>query len=146
MQEQRLTLRLKKYWELLKKDKQFPDIAHFSSTAVDEIWPYCLRLAVDKQPDGQQLYKHEYVGPAIIKLYGEDPSGTVIDQNTIKFPGKIIVGGLGEAGGQGAPAETNGQMVDKQGKLTKYRACFLPFGTEQDGVTHVIVRLSYSSS
>jgi hypothetical protein len=140
MQEQRLTLRLMRYWELIRKNSPFPEFFHFNSAVIEEIWPYCFMVSVDKAREGS--YKYEYMGEPLTELYGQDMTGLTVDPNMTEFPGGVIIGRLGTVVANKAPVHDEGHLVNKQGQLVKYRACLLPLGNEKMGVTHIIAGLS----
>ncbi len=92
MYEKRLTLRLMKYWELIRKGQPVPLFRHFQPGAIDEIWPFCFGVAVGrgKHPS----YKYEYMGKPIAELYGHDLTGHVVDIHMKDFPGSVLHGRL----------------------------------------------------
>ena len=141
VQEQRLTGRLLKYWQLLRKTHAIPEMEQFNSDAVSDLWPQCFLLNVDTH--GSVAYKYEVVGQSITTVYGRDLTGLAVDTNSKKFPGSIISKKLAETVDQQQPSEDHGHFVSDDGKMVKYRACFLPFGNDKKGVTHIIVGLSF---
>lgn len=141
IQEQRLTRRLLNYWQLIRKMKDYPDIVHFNTSAVEDVWGNCLRLSLEPPKD---IYRYEYMGDKIIKIYGKDLTGTTLEQATPKFPGLSLHQKIHDAA-MGIPVEDEGHFLKENGAMVKYRACLLPFGNPQMGVTHVIIGLSCRS-
>jgi hypothetical protein len=139
MYEQRLTLRLLRYWELVRKDKPFPEITHFNTASIEEIWPYCFMVSFGKK---KSTFTYDYMGEAIATLYGRDLTGMTIDYTMTQFPGAVIHRKLPEVIETAGPMHDDGHFVSEEG-LIKYRACFLPFGNEKKEITHVVVGLSY---
>jgi hypothetical protein len=140
MEEHRLTRRLLSYWNLIRKDKEFPDIVHLNTAAIEDVWPYCFQVGVD--PRKHTGYKYEYMGEPIAKLYGDDLTGRTIEKNAKDFPGAVIHNKLPEVAHSHAPLHDEGHFIAKNGNLIKYRACILPFGYPKEGVTHIVVGLS----
>lgn len=140
MEEHRLTRRLTSYWNLIKKDRGFPDIIQLNTAAIEDVWPYCFQVGVD--PSTGTAFKYEYMGEPIAKLYGDDLTGRTIEKNARDFPGAVIHNKLPEVAQSQKPMNDEGHFVSVTGKLIKYRACILPFGTEAEGITHIVVGLS----
>lgn len=140
MQEHRLTLRLMRYWELIRKGRTYPEIIQFNAAAVEEIWPYCFRVSVQSQ--AVPHYAYEYMGEVIAGLYGRDLTGMVVNRHMKQFPGAVLHGKLDHVVASNEPLLDEGHFVTEQGKLIKYRACLLPFGNEKKGLTHIVVGLS----
>lgn len=141
--EQRLTKRLLGYWEILQKDKIIPQIERFNSAAVEDIWHQCITLSVDTRR--ATIFKIENMGSHIVAIHGNDISGNIVDAATMMFPGsamhKQLLGVVASAHYQKA----DGMFLNEKSEMVKYRACYLPFGSEQKGVTHIIVGLAFSA-
>jgi hypothetical protein len=136
-----LTARLIEHWHCVRKDKPLPEMARFNPGPVDDLWPQCFLVSIEgrgKRP----LFKYEYMGEAIVQLYGRDLTGCYADERVAQFPGAIVCRGLGPAATHRQPLEEDGFFINEQGRLVKYRACFLPFGNETKGVTRIVVGLS----
>jgi hypothetical protein len=140
MQEQRLSHRLRGYWDNIAKGQELPVLQSFSPAAVDDLWPFCLRVVVINGE--QHLFKCDYMGKELTTLYGSDLNGEMIDERGAKFSGMTIHRKLIEVLRTRKPLLHEGQFVTPKGQMLRYRGCFLPFGN-QDGVTHVIMGLSY---
>lgn len=140
MQEQRLTYRLTHYWQKIRKDKAYPDMRHFNQAAVEDLWPNCFRVTVDNKE--RHLYRYEYMGEAIRSLHGRDLIGQPVEMHVMTFPGKVIHKKFDQAA-SGEAVEDQGHFLNNEGQLIKYRACLLPFGNEERGVTHLLIGLSW---
>jgi len=140
MEELRLTRRLLRYWELIRKDNDFPDIYQLNSSSIEDVWPFCFQVGVEI---GQNThYKYEYMGEPIVRLYGDDLTGRAIEHNATNFPGAVIHKRIPEVVKGRTPLNDEGHFVSRSGQLIKYRAVILPFGNPEEGVTHVVVGLS----
>jgi hypothetical protein len=140
MQEQRLTLRLLRYWELVRKNKPYPEYIHFNTAAIEEIWPWCFVVSVGKRK--RAAYTYEYMGEPVAKLYGHNLTGMTIDYTMTQFPGGVIHKKLPEVVEAAVPMTDDGHFVSAEQGLIKYRACYLPFGNKKNGITHIIVGIS----
>jgi len=141
MQEQRLTRRLTKYWELVRKQADFPENIKFNAAAIEDVWPYCFRVGVNNRGK-KPVFQYEYMGEPIAEIYGKDLTGLVVDQSTKQFPGKVLHYKFSEIITGKKPLSDDGHFINDHGNLIKYRACILPLGTAEKGVTHIIVGLS----
>lgn len=140
--EQRLTLRLMKYWNLIRKDHEFPRIEYFNSAAIEDIWPDCVQLRLNSRGESPTFWC-EYMGERLMATYGKDISHQVLENSTQTFPGIVMYSKLNEMTVAPAPMENNGHMMSDKGGILKYRACFLPFCNDKLGLTHIIIGLSY---
>lgn len=141
--EQRLTQRLLTYWKLILKTNKMPQIEHFNSGAVEDLWQQCMMLSVDTRKGA--IFKFEFIGEHIIKSYGKDICGQIVESRNITFPGTAIYKILQAMATKPEPTEDGGFFLNDGGAIVKYRACFLPFGTEAKGLTNVIVGLSFKA-
>lgn len=140
--EQRLTLRLTNYWNLIRKDKPFPRIEQFNFGAIAELWPDCVQVRLHgggKRP----VFWCEYMGDAIRQAYGKDMTNQILEYNTYTFPGVVMYSKLNEIAASPAPMDNNGHMMNEKGEIIKYRACFLPFCSDKRGLTHIVIGLSF---
>ena len=138
MAELRATERLQNYWKQLCKSDKMPRIQQFNHMVVADVWPYCMQIGIRNDE-----YRYEYIGEALAELYGEAMTGQTFDMHIKRFPAIIVTKKLPEVLSQRAPATDNGHMFNKSGDMIRYRCCMLPFGTEKQGVTHIIAGLSY---
>lgn len=138
--EQRLTQRLLSYWQLIRNTNKIPQIEQFNSGAVGDLWQQCMMVSVENRKT--PLFKYEFIGDKIIKSYGRDLGGQIIEAANTNFPGVAIYKKLLLVIDIKEPLEDAGFYLDGKGGMVKYRACFLPFGNETKGVTNVIVGLS----
>lgn len=141
--EQRLTTRLMGYWNLILKSNKMPQIEHFNNGVVEDLWHQCMMFSVDTRKG--VLFKFEFMGDHIIKSYGKDVCGQIVEASNMAFPGVGIYKRLQQMVETPEPVEDGGFFLNGQGAMVKYRACFLPFGTEAKGLTNVIVGLSFKA-
>lgn len=140
MQEQRITHRLKSYWDLIKKDERYPDIHRFNVGAVEDVWPSCFRVSVS--PGTPPGFTYEYMGEELAMMYGHDLTGLTVDKRMAHFPGSVLHERLDNIMLKKEPMQDSGHLINYDGKMIRYRACLLPFGNERDGITHIICGLT----
>jgi hypothetical protein len=147
MEERRLTMRLRKYWDLMRKAQPLPDYSQFNSGTIGDVWQYCFVVSVDSagqiSADGNHSYKYEYIGQPIIGMYGKDMTGQTLTQGVKHFMGGNVYNKLQEVVEKSVPIEDTGHIVNQQGKMLKYRACYLPFGKGAGNLTHIVGGLTY---
>lgn len=143
MQEQRLHIRLTDYWQKLKKDNILPAIAQFNSHTVPDLWPNCLVVAVEKAQATGVSFKYTYIGQPITQMFGQDLTGQLLDPRRKDFPIAVIAKKLTEVMEVGDAIQADNHFNNAQGKLVKYRGCFLPFGSDKTGITHILVGISH---
>lgn len=144
MYEKRLTTRLISYWEQIKADAPYPSIQQLNPSALDDIWDNCLALAAQPAVNNKRPYTYVHCGQTISQAIGKDLRGQTMTTNMKFFPGAKIIKRIDEVMGQnaGTPLLDDGQFVNDQNKVVKYRACLLAFGAN-GVVTHVLIGVSW---
>ena len=142
MIEQRLTDRLTKYWELIRKDAPFPPLESFNSAAVDDMWSNCMLFAVGKTGDNEKTYTFYRMGERVKAAYGADMVGQSLHAKHRAFKGADVVKRIDDIIIDPKPIYDAGQFVNPDNKVIKFRSCMLPFGKDSV-VTHVIAGLSW---
>lgn len=143
MFDKRLTLRLINYWRLLRKDQRMPHFAQFNPSAIEDIWPRCFGLRVMRAQGGRQRYRMSHVGADIAKAYGRRMTGQEVSAYQRSFPGTNLLRRVNEAVADPAVMEDAGHFHNERQSIIKYRACLLPFGSVRDGVTDVVIGVSW---
>lgn len=86
--EQRLTQRLKTYWDLIRKAQLMPQIEHFNTSAIDDLWHQCMQISVDTRKGA--IFKCEFMGDNLIRACGRDIAGELIEAAGASFPGSLM--------------------------------------------------------
>lgn len=144
MIERRLTHRLTSYWEVLAKDDTLPRYEKFNQTSVQDIWPNCMLLVATPPVPGKKDFRYNYIGAKLQDVYAENLLGRqagLLAKNMMMF--SSLNKRIEETHLQKRPVEDSGQFVNDKSKIVKYRAILLPFGTAEEGVTHIVVGLSW---
>ena len=142
MHEQRLTDRLTKYWDLLRKEDALPTFAKFNSSAIDDVWSYCVLFAVNPSANDNKSFTFYRMGDKVKDLYKEDLTGNTLSSKQRMFKGAAIVKRMDEVVKNAEPVFDSGQFVNTDNKIVKFRSCLLPFGSTGE-VTHVVAGLSW---
>lgn len=142
MIEQRLTDRLTKYWDLIRKDAPYPPLESFNSAAVDDMWSNCMLLAVSKTETGEKSYTYYRMGERVKALYGSEVIGLSLKSKHRMFKGAEVVKRIDDIIADPKPIYDAGQFVNPDNKVVKFRSCMLPFGKDNH-VTHVIAGISW---
>lgn len=142
MHEKRLNNRLTQYWELLKKDNVMPNFAKFNNSAIEDIWGNCILFSVNKSNSDAKSYTFYRVGDKVKGLYNEDLTGNTLKAKQKAFKGAAIIKKIDKIIKEPEPIYDQGQFINHNSKIVKFRSCLLPFGKENE-VTHVIAGLSW---
>lgn len=140
MHEKRLTTRLINYWERMKKDGFAPQYERLNPSIINDIWQKCLVL--ETQPTtGDPVFTYVHCGEEISAAMGGSLNGTVLSGNKQLYPASAIVKRAPILFKMNVlePIHDEGQFVNPQGNVVKFRACLLGFADHNNNVTHVLV-------
>lgn len=141
-QEQRLTGKLAARWDGLRKSAPMPSIEQLKGIDMSDVWPNCMLIKAGTS----EGYLFEHMGENIRQAYGRDLTGLTADTARSGFPGSIIFRFLDPTVIRKQPTENSGNFMGGNSyTIIKYRACFLPFGDEEKGVTHILAGLSFKT-
>ena len=145
MDDKRLTMRLMNYWKRLGKD-ELPDFAKLNTAAIDDLWQSCMvvvPLPRSSNTRTQTTLKLHHMGRKLSEVMGNAAVGSYVMARARQFSGDKILERMDELIATARPIEESGQFISDKHKVVKYRSCMLPFGNAKDGVTHVVVGLSW---
>lgn len=144
MYEQRLTTRLMAYWEQIKGTAEFPAYQQINAAAIDDIWQNCIALQVQPRVGDTLSYVYVHCGEAVSRALGRDMRGQALTTNMRFFPGAKIIKRLDEVvlGTTPTPLLDDGQFVNDNSKVIKYRACLLACGLNAT-ISHVVIGVSW---
>jgi hypothetical protein len=140
MHEQRLTVRLRKYWDMLRKAQDWPEIQKLNPAVIEDIWQQCFMVSIDA--GAATTYKYEHVGNVITDIYGRDLTGLRVGDKNNELPGAVMISKLPGVIKERAPIDDDGFFINSSSRQVKYRACFLPFGNDK-GITHIVAGISF---
>ncbi|HEU5048105.1 MAG TPA: PAS domain-containing protein [Rickettsiales bacterium] len=148
MHEKRLTQRLTEYWDRLRNEAPLPQIERFNHGALEDVIGKCCLWRVEiRDPSAKtRLYTYEFVGAEMQQIIGSsDLIGTTLSPHFKDFPAARIMGKIGNAVENAAIVVDEGQFVNTNNKVIKYRSCLLPFGTQDGRVTNVLLGISWKA-
>lgn len=139
--ERRLVTRLYNYWERICAGKKYPQIEKFSGSALSDVMDYCFILKTESTSNGL-VHKYKFAGREVIKAFGEDPTGEIATSKINVRPGIKLFKLIDECAKFQKPLNEQGQFINDNDKIIKYRCACLPFGMG-DKVTDIVVGISY---
>jgi hypothetical protein len=130
---------------MIAKEDVMPDFAKFDQSKVQDVWQNCIVLIpipkTDNKPQRTLQFKH--IGDKVNSMLGDASVGSYVVAKARQFAGSKIISRVEEVIESPKPIEESGKFINKNDKVVKYRSCLLPFGNEYDGVTHILVGLSW---
>ena len=139
--EKRITRRLRKYWNYLREDRQFPEEKEINPSDLTDIWNNCFIVKADNSCKKED-YKYKYLGVNIIRAYGHDLTG--LNVSSLAAPGAEA---LSEKYEQvlafKRPVIDEGEINISKNKIVKYRQILLPFGDFGVHITAILGGMSY---
>jgi hypothetical protein len=145
MNDQRLSVRLTNYWNLIRKEQVLPEYSKMNPSAVHDLWPSCLvcRIEVTATGAAQQFTFHA-IGDGLKSIYNGQMLGKTVSAGQKHFQGAGVLKQLPTVLAKPEPLFDEGQFVNERSKVVKYRSCLLPFGAaDGSAVTHVLAGLSW---
>ncbi len=143
--EKRLVNRLRMYWDRVREEGDVPFSNTFSSNQLGDVWQSCLQIKVTVAAE-KNLYFCEFAGEQLKKGLGKDlkdkyfsssETGGIVSREFIKV--------LDESVGNKEFVLSQGQFINPQSKVVKYRDCVLPFKDLDGKIDMLIVGLSWRS-
>ncbi|MCE3232922.1 MAG: sensory box protein [Rickettsiaceae bacterium] len=144
MIELRLTTRLTQYWQRIRKDADVPAMNVFNSQMVHDLWGKCIVLNVTRE-DGKANYYYKYIGEDLSDVFGDNLVGQRVKAQLHFLPAKKMLENFDDMLQNPRPKNLDGQFVDQNNHLVKYRSCILPFGTDKQNVTNFVIGISWNS-
>lgn len=121
--ERRITLRLLSYWEKLRRDREMPSEWELNPEDIGDLWDNCFLVHTKDlhRPD----YRFSYVGPAILRAFHGD---SVMNRNDNHPHSESLLEHYTRIMNTLKPVVEEGQFVNSQGQVVKYRQCLVPLG------------------
>ena len=129
---------------MLKKDNIIPNFAQFNAAAIGDIWPNCIVFevlpGVENQPPNLSA---QTIGSNLRSIYANEMLGKAFNATHSHFRNAKIMEHTQDVITAKMHALSEGQYVNDNNKIVKFRACLLPFGNKDAKVTHILVGLSW---
>lgn len=142
MQDQRLVNRLQNYWNQIRRGKKLPDIGQLNSAVIDDMWQQCMQISGHPAQGGTFHYVYQFMGKKLVQLYGRDITGQAMNPSATEYPMNIVAAKLDAIMRTGEFIIDESHFMNPHGRTIKYRACFMPFGNDTKGVTHIVIGFS----
>lgn len=140
MMEQRLTVRMTMLWESIAQGDPPPNYVKFNPGVIADIWPQCFTLAFDPGASGGKI---EYIGRQLAPLFKGLKEGSHFSPQMKVFPAARLIKHVPDVLSTHSTLTDEGQFVNANNKVVKYRSCLLPFGNKIKGITHVVMGISW---
>jgi hypothetical protein len=143
--ERRLVNRLKGFWDLAKGTEDLPPYTKFSKAAIDDLWTNCILVSVNSSSK-QIMYKYEHVGKSAVEAFGKDLTGAYANSyEKSLMHGSNLMKYLDKSVEERSFLVSQGQFVNAEDKIIKFRDCILPFADINKNISHLVVGLSWRS-
>jgi hypothetical protein len=141
--ERRLVNRLKSYWDLSRGSAELPLFSHFNKSTIEDIWKNCILVSVTNS--GRQiLYKYDHVGESAVEAFGKDLTGIYASSyEKSLMHGSNLLKYLDKSVEERSFLVSQGQFVNAEDKIIKFRDCILPFVDTQNNVSNLVIGLSW---
>jgi hypothetical protein len=143
--EKRLVNRLKNYWDLLRGSESIPEYVKFNKAAIADMWTNCIVVSVSNAGK-QKVYKYEHVGNSAAEAFGKNLTGVYASSyEKSLMPGSNLMTYLDKSVDERSFLISQGQFVNLENKIVKFRDCMLPFIDLNGNITYVLIGLSWRS-
>lgn len=144
MIEHRLTYRLHKYWNLLRRNHRVPRFAMFNPLAISDLWGNCILLQVLPRASGHApVLTFAEIGEKLRSIYQDSMEGETFSVLHTHFQGARIVRRVQEVILSGEWMLDEGVFVSESHKVVKFRSCLMPFCGKDGRITHVVIGLTW---
>jgi hypothetical protein len=144
MTERRLVVRLRKYWDFLRGEDNLPNYAKFNKSAIDDVLQSCILCSV-AHSGKSMMFKYEYLGKDAVDAFGIDLTGQYAANTDRRIPGVNFLKFMTKAIESKDFTSAQGQFVNDNNKIVKYRDCILPFLDSHGNIAYLVVGLSWRS-
>lgn len=142
--EKRLVNRLKNYWDLLRGQEPIPEYVKFNHGAIAEMWSNCIVVSVNNPNSKQKIYRYEHMGPSASEAFGKNLTGVYASSyEKSLMPGSNLMSYIDKTVDERSFLISQGQFVNMENKIVKFRDCMLPFVDLHNNINYVLVGLSW---
>lgn len=134
--------KLLKYWDSLKKGRNFPSESQIDPDAIADIWDSCFLVSID-DVTRRLGYRYSYLGTDLIEAYGDDISNPDVAAKLVSSTNYSTAHKFDEVRQLKAPVIDESEFVNLRNVHIKYRTCMLPLGFNDNEVAHIIGCMSW---
>jgi hypothetical protein len=120
-EHQRITERLKAYWQKACKGSDIPHEADIDPDELDDIWEHCFLIDCN-----DSRFSYSYLGGALIEAYGDNFLGQEICEKLVYPDSPTLFNAIQETLRQKTPVEDAGEFTNAQGSDIRYRCVVMP--------------------
>lgn len=143
LSERRLVFRLKEYWNKIRADEEVPNFGKFNIGAVQDVWENCMQFEVSSG-GSKKLYQCSYLGESLVEGFGKELKDRYVSSYDKRvMPGSNLLDLMDNTVDSKEFTLSQGQFVNHNNKIVKYRNCILPFVDGGKKIKHLIVGLSW---
>lgn len=143
--EKRMVVRLQAFWDRMRGQNDVPLSTGFSGNALEDIWQSCLTIKVTTTKE-KNLYFCEHVGSQLKQALGKDLKDKYFSSyETGGIVGRDFIKVLDESISTKKCVVSQGQFINPQSKVVKYRDCILPFKNNDNQIDMLIIGISWRS-
>jgi len=143
--EQRLVVRLQNYWDSVRKEELMPEYIKFNNNSIFDLWESCMVFKVASAGE-RYVYQCNFVGEDLKIGFGKDLENRYVTDNDKRLlPGSNLAEFMNKCVVGKKVIISQGQFVNFENKIVKYRDCILPFCDNTERVSHLIVGISWKA-
>lgn len=135
--EHRIHIRLREYWNTLRKGLQFPAESLVNPDDLADIWDSCFLISLD-DVTRRLGYRYSYMGNDLLVAYGGDPNHEGSTNQIIASPNGTMIAKFDEVQEKRCPVIDESEFVNSREIPIRYRSCILPLGLPNGEMTHLI--------
>jgi hypothetical protein len=141
--EKRLVNRLQMYWDRARGQENVPFSNEFSGSQLQDVWQSCIQIKVTTTGE-KNLYYCEFMGSSLKQPLGKDlkdkyfssvETGGMVSREFIKVLDQSVM--------DKKFITSQGQFINSQSKVVKYRDCVMPFKDLEGKIDMLVVGLSW---
>ncbi len=139
--EKRVTVKLQKYWDYIRKDIPFASERSIQPSEMESIWENCFIVKADNSCKKED-YQFKYLGQNIIKAYGEDLTGKTLAK-IVATEASHLADKYELVLARKRPVANEGELHISKTAVMKYRQILLPLGDDGVNITAILGGMSY---
>ncbi len=139
IQESRAGVMLRKYWESLKGNRDFPTEDEIDPDAIEGIWDSCFLISIDDVMH-RLGYRYSYLGTKLIEAYGDDINNPEIVLNLLSTDNHTnmrLVANFDQVLSLKQPVFDEAGFVNLKHMNVRYRLSLFPLGIGEE-VLHIL--------
>jgi hypothetical protein len=130
---------------MIRGDNTHPAFHRYNPSAISDMWENCLQFDLTSS-DKMKMYQIAHVGRNLEKDFGKNLKGKYLSSTERRImPGSNLMEYVDKCVESGEYILSQGQFVNNENKIVKYRNCMMPFVNIKNEVKNIIVGLSWKA-